>query len=102
MTNKIINDLEKVLIAKEIKIEHIAFCQAHKNTTLIFSDNGEIYKIAASISQLEEYLRDESDNITRIHRSYIISKKHVAFTHSQYVIILSRKIPVGEKYRISE
>jgi DNA-binding LytR/AlgR family response regulator len=53
-----------------------------------------------SLKKLEEEL--PSGQFIRIHKSYIISIKHIETIASNYIVISGKKIPIGKHYTDSE
>ncbi len=52
--------------------------------------------IRKSMSELTEEL---SDSFVRVHRSYIVNKKHVTSIEAAKTIVIHSEIPVGKKYK---
>jgi len=82
-----------------IDLNELAYCEAKKNYTKLFMLDDSTFNTLIPISKFEEQLNTASNLFLRIHRSYIISRKHIASIGSNYVTIAGNKIPIGPQYR---
>lgn len=81
--------------------KNILYCEAMKNYTKIVTINHKVFMPLTSISKFEEELSALSTDFLRIHRSFIVSKKHIEAIGANYVTISNHKIPIGEQYKIA-
>ena len=82
-----------------VLIEEILYCEALKNYTKIKMINGKTYVPLISISKFEEEISLLSNYFLRIHRSFLVSKKHIQAIGANYVMIEKDKIPIGDQYK---
>jgi DNA-binding LytR/AlgR family response regulator len=50
-------------------------------------------------TKMEQDLRKESDDFLRVHRSFLISKKHITAVKNMSVMIGRSEVPVGLQFR---
>jgi DNA-binding LytR/AlgR family response regulator len=77
----------------------IQYCEAMKNYTKVILSNGKILKPLVAFSRMEQELLKESDYFLRVHRSFLISKKHITAVKSNSVIVGKYEVPVGQQFR---
>ena len=82
-----------------VLVNDILYCEAMKNYTKIVLKNGTTYYPLISFSKFEEDLNTLTDNYLRIHRSYIISQKHLSAIGTNYVLLEGVKIPIGHQFK---
>ncbi len=97
---------KKIFIKSEGKnhsvlLNEILYCEAMKNYTKIVLSNGNSLKSLITFSKIEHDLKTENDNFLRIHRSFLISKKHISSINSNHVFIEKYEIPIGPQYKNS-
>lgn len=80
-------------------LDEILYCEAMKNYTKIVLSNGNFLKSLITFSKLEQDLKTENDNFLRIHRSFLISKKHISAVNSNQIFIVKHQIPIGPQYK---
>ncbi len=77
----------------------IQYCEAMKNYTKVFLNNGKILKPLVAFTKMEQELLKESDDFLRVHRSFLISKKHITAVKNTSVIVGTSEVPVGLQFR---
>lgn len=82
-----------------VNVQEILFCEAMKNYTKITMRDGHTFYPLISISKLEEDLAQLSDMFLRVHRSFLVSKKHLGAIGSSYLMVEKQKIPIGILYK---
>ena len=97
-------DVKKIFIKSEGKnhavvLDEILYCEAMKNYTKIVLNNGNNLKSLITFSKIERDLCFENDNFLRIHRSFLISKKHISAVNSSQIFIEKHQIPIGPQYK---
>ncbi|MES2566542.1 MAG: response regulator transcription factor [Bacteroidota bacterium] len=91
------------LIVKEgkalIKLfhQHILWLEAEGNYTTIYLQNDKRRVIRTTLSELEEQLA--SNNFIRIHKSYLVNKKHITEVRTGSLIINENELSVGRTYQ---
>ena len=90
------------LIVKEgralVRIFHntILWLEADKNYTTIYLINNKRHVIRTTLTEMEEQL--SSDNFIRIHKSYVVNKKHITEVRANTVVIDSMELVAGRTY----
>lgn len=82
-----------------VLLSDIQYCEAMKNYTKVILSTGKILKPLVAFSKMEQELLKESDDFLRVHRSFLISKKHTTAVKSNTVIVGSAEVPVGQQFR---
>ena len=82
-----------------VMLSDIQYCEAMKNYTKVILSNGKILKPLVAFSKMEQELLKESDDFLRVHRSFIISKKHITAVKSSSVIVGKNEVPFGQQFR---
>jgi len=82
-----------------VVLSEIQYCEAMKNYTKVILSNGKILKPLVAFSKMEQELLKESDDFLRVHRSFLISKKHITAVKSTTVIVGKYEVPVGQQFR---
>ena len=82
-----------------VMLSEIQYCEAMKNYTKVILSNGKILKPLVAFSKMEQELLKESDDFLRVHRSFIIAKKHITAVKSTSVIVGKNEVPVGLQFR---
>ena len=82
-----------------VLVSEIQFCEAMKNYTKVILSNGKVLKPLVSFSKMEQDLLNESNDFLRVHRSFLISKKHLTAVKSATVIVGNAEVPIGLQYK---
>jgi DNA-binding LytR/AlgR family response regulator len=82
-----------------VQTQDILYCEAMKNYTKVVATNNKTYSPLIALSKFEQELNALSTDFLRIHRSFIISKKHLVSVGSNYVMIGTNRIPIGDQYK---
>ena len=82
-----------------VVLSDIQYCEAMKNYTKVILSNGKMLKPLVAFSKMEQELLKESDDFLRVHRSFLISKKHITAVKSTSVIVGKYEVPVGQQFR---
>ena len=77
----------------------ILYCEAMKNHTKVILSDGKILKPLVAFSKMEQELLKESDDFLRVHRSFLISKKHITAVKNTSVMVGQSEVPVGLQFR---
>ena len=105
MRKLILEETEKSIIIKSegksfvIKPNDILYCEAMKNYTKIYLKSGERLLTLVSISKIESNLKDLSEYFVKVHRSFIVNKKHITAINSNELLIDKNVIPIGYNYK---
>ncbi len=81
----------------KIAFEDILFIQALDNYVSIYLNTAQ--KITTQISMKEILEKLPQQDFVRIHRSYIVSVKHITIIHHKAVHIAGMELPVGERFK---
>lgn len=82
-----------------VLLSEIQYCEAMKNYTKVILSNGKTLKPLVAFSRMEQDLLKESDDFLRVHRSFLISKKHITAVKNTSVIVGKHEVPVGKQFR---
>ncbi len=82
-----------------VSLGDIQYCEAMKNYTQVILSNGKILKPLVAFSKMEQQLLKESDDFLRVHRSFLISKKHITAVKNTSVVVGKSEVPVGLQFR---
>jgi DNA-binding LytR/AlgR family response regulator len=82
-----------------VLLSDIQFCEAMKNYTKVILNNGKILKPLVSFSKLEKELIEMSNDFLRVHRSFLISKKHLTAVKNTTVMIGNSEVPIGLQFK---
>jgi DNA-binding LytR/AlgR family response regulator len=77
----------------------IQYCEAMKNHTKVILSNGKTLNPLVAFSKMEQELLKESDDFLRVHRSFLISKKHITAVKNTSVMVGKSEVPVGLQFR---
>ena len=79
----------------KVYFEDVLYVESQKNYLKIVTRDKEI-KILHSLMEMEKKLPND---FLRIHRSYIISKRHIEMVQSNKIVVGGHSIPIGSSYR---
>lgn len=82
-----------------VMLGDIQYCEAMKNHTKVILGNGKILKPLVAFSKMEQELLKASDDFLRVHRSFLISKRHIAAVKNTTVMVGNSEVPVGLQFR---
>lgn len=104
ISNEKLNDDKTIYIKSEgmsypVMLKDIQYCEAMKNYTKVFISNGKTLKPLVAFSKMEQDLLKESDDFLRVHRSFLISKKHITALKSNTVVVGKFEVPIGLQFR---
>lgn len=81
----------------KLNLNDILYIEGLKDYVKIHTSNGKYILTLNSLKKFEVSL--ESNDFFRIHRSYIVNLKHVKSIQKNKVVIMDKRIPVGENYK---
>jgi two-component system, LytTR family, response regulator len=82
-----------------VVLDEIQYCEAMKNHTKVILSTGETLTPLVAFTKMEQELRKESDDFIRVHRSFLISKKHITAVKNTSVMVGKSEVPVGLQFR---
>jgi two-component system, LytTR family, response regulator len=82
-----------------VLLSEVQFCEAMKNHTKVILSSGKILKPLVSFSKMEQELLHESTDFLRVHRSFLISKKHITAVKNTTVMLGKSEVPLGLQYK---
>jgi DNA-binding LytR/AlgR family response regulator len=82
-----------------VLLDDILYCEARKNYTMVVLRNDQKLMPLISISKFETLLSEAGGDFIQIHRSFLISKKHIATISANTVTISKYEIPIGVQFR---
>ncbi len=81
----------------KLKAEEIMYCEAKGNNIRIYMADGRYIDIYQTISSLAGDLN--TDIFLRVHRSFIVNRRHIKAIENNLLTVGSSKVPVGPNYR---
>lgn len=81
----------------QIPHDDILYLEAEGNYTFLHSNSGKKRLVRSVITEIHEKL--PSDVFLRVHRSFVVNKKHITEYKSSTVHIKDIKLPVGRTYK---
>jgi DNA-binding LytR/AlgR family response regulator len=82
-----------------VLLDDILYCEAMKNYTMVILKNGQKLMPLIPLSRLETLLLEAGGEFLQIHRSFLISRKHITSITPNNVTILSFEIPIGVQFK---
>ena len=82
-----------------VAVDEILYCEAMKNYTMVILKNEQKLTPLISLSKFEQLLAQAGGDFIQVHRSFIISKKHITAVTSSHVTIAKFDIPIGEQFK---
>jgi DNA-binding LytR/AlgR family response regulator len=82
-----------------IDVDDILFCESMRNYTRVFLKNTNKLMPLVSISKFENELKAVCNHFIKVHRSFIVSKKHIETVKGSQILIQGHKIPIGIQYK---
>ena len=82
-----------------VLLSDIQYCEAMKNYTKVILSDGKILKALVTFTKMEQELLKDSDDFLRVHRSFLISKKHITAIKNTSVMLGKSEVPVGLQFR---
>jgi DNA-binding LytR/AlgR family response regulator len=82
-----------------VQLDDILYCEAMKNYTMVMLKNDNKLMPLVSLSKFEALLSDAGGEFIQVHRSFLISKKHITAVTPNSVTINKFEIPVGVQFR---
>lgn len=80
-------------------LDEILYCESRKNYTMITLKNGQKLMPLIPLSKLEAMLSELSADFLQVHRSFLISKKHIKAIGANTVTIGKFEIPIGVQFK---
>lgn len=100
-----ITDNRKVMFIKSdgknypVFIDDILYCEAMKNYTLVILKSEQKFRPLIPLSKFELLLAEAGGDFIQVHRSFLISKRHIAAITPNNVLIKNFEIPIGVQFR---
>jgi len=82
-----------------VLLDDILYCEAMKNYTMVVLKNEQKLMPLVSLSRFETILSEAGGDFIQIHRSFIISKKHISAITANSAIIDKFEIPIGIQFK---
>jgi DNA-binding LytR/AlgR family response regulator len=82
-----------------VYLEEILYCEAMKNYTTVVLMNGQKLMPLISLSRFETLLWEAGGEFIQVHRSFLISKKHITAISSSTVLVHQFEIPIGVQFK---
>lgn len=82
-----------------VYLDDILYCEARKNYTLVKLKNDQQLMPLVPITKFEQLLSEAGGDFIQIHRSFLISKKHITAVTASVVNIGSFEVPIGVQFK---
>ena len=82
-----------------VLLDDILYCEAKKNYTMVILKNEQKLMPLIPLSKFETLLSEAGGEFIQIHRSFLISKKHIAAITANSVTINKFEIPIGVQFK---
>lgn len=79
-----------------LEVSDIAFVESNDSEVWIHTTHDK-YRTKTTISQWESIL--DNGDFVRIHRAYIVNRRHITSLNSSSVMIADNELPISRKYR---
>ncbi|MGB8192959.1 MAG: LytTR family DNA-binding domain-containing protein [Chitinophagaceae bacterium] len=99
------NDEQPVIFIKSdgknypVIVNDILYCEARKNYTMVVLKNEQKFMTLVSLSKFETLLAEAGGDFMQIHRSFLISRKHIIAVTPNSVTIDKFEIPIGVQFK---
>jgi DNA-binding LytR/AlgR family response regulator len=103
--NEITAETQKSIFIKSdgksypVLIDDILYCEAMKNYTMVMLRNGHKLMPLISLSKFEATLSGAGGEFIQVHRSYLVSKRHITAVSPSIVTINKIEIPIGVQFK---
>ena len=82
-----------------VYLEDILYCEAMKNYTMVQLNGGQKLIPLIPLSKFDSLLSEAGGSFIQIHRSFIISTRHITSISSNHVTIKKFEIPLGIQFK---
>lgn len=82
-----------------VALDDILYCEAMKNYTMVMLKGNEKLMPLIPLSKFEETLMEAGADFIQVHRSFLVSRKHITAVSNQMVTIHQYEIPIGVQFR---
>jgi DNA-binding LytR/AlgR family response regulator len=82
-----------------VSLDDILYCEAMKNYTMVVLNNGQKLMPLIPLSKFETLLAEAGGEFIQVHRSFLISRNHIAAVTPGSVTINKFEIPIGVQFR---
>jgi DNA-binding LytR/AlgR family response regulator len=103
--NRVENDIRPSVFIKSdgknypILLDDILYCEARKNYTMVVLHNERKLMPLIPLSKLESLLLEAGGDFIQVHRSFLISKKHITSITPTTTMVQQYEIPLGLQFR---
>ncbi len=82
-----------------VQLEDILYCEAMKNYTVVNLKNQQKLMPLIPLTKFEMMLKDAGGDFLQVHRSFIVSRKHISAIGSNSVTVDKFEIPIGINFK---
>jgi len=82
-----------------VLVDDILYCEARKNYTMVVMKNEQKLMPLIPLSKFEALLLEAGGEFIQIHRSFLVSKKHISAVTPTNVTINKFEIPIGVQFK---
>ena len=82
-----------------VYIDDILYCEAKKNYTMIVLKDEQKLMPLIPISKFENLLSEAGGEFLQVHRSFLVSKKHISAVSTNNVTVNKFELPIGVQFK---
>lgn len=82
-----------------VSVDDILFCEAMKNYTMVRLKDGQKLMPLVPLSKFETLLTEAGGDFIQVHRSFLVSQKHITAVTRSQVNIYKFEIPIGVQFK---
>jgi DNA-binding LytR/AlgR family response regulator len=82
-----------------VLLDDILYCEAMKNYTMVVLKGDRKLNPLIPLSKFETILLEAGGEFIQVHRSFLISRKHIAAVSTNQVTVNKYEIPIGVQFR---
>ncbi|RYD75930.1 MAG: LytTR family transcriptional regulator [Sphingobacteriales bacterium] len=84
---------------ESVYLDDIVYCEAMKNYTMIMLKDDKKLMPLIPLSKFETLLSETGNGFVQVHRSFLISVKHLMAVSSSSVTVGKFELPLGAQYK---
>jgi DNA-binding LytR/AlgR family response regulator len=82
-----------------VLFDDILYCEAMKNYTMVVLKSDQKLMPLIPLSKFETLLLEDGQSFIQVHRSFLVSRKHITAISTNNVTINKYEIPIGVQFR---
>ncbi len=82
-----------------VLLDDILYCEAMKNYTMVFLQNGQKLMPLIPLTKFEAQLSEAGGDFIQVHRSFVVARKHITAISPGSLSIHQFAVPIGIQFR---